>query len=106
MGSPGGVARSVLIIEDDDRIRRVVPTTLRREGLEVTEAGSGAEGLARLAERPYDIVLPPGRDESAGQHSSPASGCDGPRVACARRCTLLASCPVTPVTGYAEARRL
>ena len=57
MGSPGGVARSVLIIEDDDRIRRVVSITLRREGLEVTEAGSGEEGLARLAERPYDIVL-------------------------------------------------
>ena len=51
------MARSVLIIEDDDRIRRVVSITLRREGLEVTEAGSGEEGLARLAERPYDIVL-------------------------------------------------
>ncbi|SES80157.1 response regulator transcription factor [Geodermatophilus poikilotrophus] len=57
MGSPEGVARSVLIIEDDDRIRRVVSITLRRQGLEVTEAGSGEEGLARLAERPYDIVL-------------------------------------------------
>jgi DNA-binding response OmpR family regulator len=34
----------VLIIEDDDRFRRVVPITLRREGLEVTEAGSGEEG--------------------------------------------------------------
>ncbi len=44
MGSPGGVARSVLIIEDDDRFRRVVSITLRREGLEVTEAGSGEEG--------------------------------------------------------------
>jgi len=51
------MARSVLIIEDDDRIRRIVSITLRREGLEVTEAGSGEEGLAALAERPHDIVL-------------------------------------------------
>ena len=57
MGSPGDVARSVLIIEDDDRIRRIVSITLRREGLEVTEARSGEEGLAALAERPHDIVL-------------------------------------------------
>ncbi len=48
MGSPGGVARSVLVIEDDDRVRRVVSVTLRREGLEVTEAGSGGEGLAAV----------------------------------------------------------
>ena len=33
MGSPGDVARSVLIIEDDDRIRRIVSITLRRRGL-------------------------------------------------------------------------
>ena len=57
LGSPGDVARSVLIIEDDDRIRRIVSIPLRREGLEVTEARSGEEGLAALAERPHDIVL-------------------------------------------------
>ena len=51
------MAGSVLIIEDDDRIRRIVAITLRREGLEVTEAASGEEGLAALAERPHDIVL-------------------------------------------------
>jgi DNA-binding response OmpR family regulator len=66
VGSPEGMVRAVLIIEDEDRIRRIVSITLRREGLEVTEAGSGEEGLARLAERPYDIVLLdlvlPGRD--------------------------------------------
>ena len=57
MGSPGCMARSVLINEDDERIRRIVSITLRREGLEVTEARSGEEGLAALAERPHDIVL-------------------------------------------------
>jgi DNA-binding response OmpR family regulator len=51
------VTRSVLIIEDDVRIRRIVAMTLRREGLEVTEAASGQEGLDQLEERPHDMVL-------------------------------------------------
>jgi DNA-binding response OmpR family regulator len=51
------VPRKVLIIEDDPRIRRVVTMTLRREGLEVTEAESGEAGLAQLAEREFDVVL-------------------------------------------------
>ncbi|WP_460683033.1 response regulator [Modestobacter lapidis] len=51
------MARSVLIIEDDDGIRRIVSMTLQREGLEVIEAASGEEGLQRLAEHPIDIVL-------------------------------------------------
>ncbi len=51
------VSRSVLIIEDDPRIRRIVAMTLQREGLEVTEAESGESGLERMAERAFDIVL-------------------------------------------------
>ncbi|SFF47307.1 response regulator transcription factor [Blastococcus tunisiensis] len=51
------MTRSVLIIEDDVRIRRIVAMTLRREGLEVTEAASGQEGLDQLEERPHDMVL-------------------------------------------------
>lgn len=60
------MTRSVLIIEDDPNIRRVVQMTLRREGLDVTEAASGEEGLERLSERPFDVILLdlmlPGRD--------------------------------------------
>jgi DNA-binding response OmpR family regulator len=51
------VPRSVLIIEDDPRIRRIVQMTLQREGLEVLEADSGEAGLQRLAERDFDVVL-------------------------------------------------
>ena len=47
----------MLIIEDDERIRRIVAMTLRREGLDVTEAATGQEGLDRLEERPHDMVL-------------------------------------------------
>ncbi|MCZ2860440.1 response regulator transcription factor [Blastococcus sp. VKM Ac-2987] len=51
------MSRSVLIIEDDPRIRRMLQMTLQREGLEVTEAGSGEDGLERLAERTFDVIL-------------------------------------------------
>jgi len=60
------VPRSVLIIEDDPRIRRIVAMTLQREGLQVAEAESGESGLERLGERDFDVVLLdlmlPGRD--------------------------------------------
>ena len=52
-----GMSRSVLIIEDDPRIRRMLQMTLQREGLQVTEAESGEDGLARLGERSFDVIL-------------------------------------------------
>ncbi|MCF6507413.1 response regulator transcription factor [Blastococcus sp. MG754426] len=51
------MSRSVLIIEDDPRIRRMLQLTLQREGLQVTEAATGEEGLAALAETSFDVVL-------------------------------------------------
>jgi DNA-binding response OmpR family regulator len=51
------VPRSVLVIEDDTRIRRVLQMTLQREGLEVTGAPTGEDGLERLRERSFDVVL-------------------------------------------------
>ena len=51
------VPRSVLVIEDDARIRRMVQMTLHREGFEVAEAATGEDGLARLTGHPFDVVL-------------------------------------------------
>ncbi|CCG03824.1 response regulator transcription factor [Blastococcus saxobsidens] len=51
------MSRSVLIIEDDPRIRRMLQMTLQREGLEVTEAESGEAALEKLAEHPFDVIL-------------------------------------------------
>jgi DNA-binding response OmpR family regulator len=51
------VPRSVLVIEDDARIRRILAMTLQREGLEVTGAPTGEDGLERLRERSFDVVL-------------------------------------------------
>lgn len=48
---------SVLIIDDDTSIRRVVRTALERAGHHVEEAGDGAEGMARYRSSPADLVV-------------------------------------------------
>src|SRR5581483_2939638 len=50
-------AGSVLIIDDEAAIRESLQTLLEIEGYEVETAIDGSEGLARLAERPFDLVL-------------------------------------------------
>lgn len=51
------MSRSVLLIEDDVRIRRVVELSLGAEGFTVFQAGTGEEGLLMLAEQDIDVVL-------------------------------------------------
>jgi DNA-binding response OmpR family regulator len=48
---------TVLLIEDDARIRELLPRYLTREGLAVLTAADGAEGLARIAADAPDLVL-------------------------------------------------
>ena len=48
---------SVLIIDDEAAIRESLQTLLDLEGYEVETANDGNEGLARLADRPFDLVL-------------------------------------------------
>ena len=48
---------TVLIVDDEAAIRESLETLLELEGYKVDTASDGAEGLARLAERPYDLVL-------------------------------------------------
>jgi two-component system phosphate regulon sensor histidine kinase PhoR len=47
----------VLVIDDEYGIRSGVRQILEMEGYEVTEAGTGREGLAALEVSPFDIVL-------------------------------------------------
>jgi DNA-binding NtrC family response regulator len=51
--SPG----SVLIIDDEAAIRESLQTLLEFEGYTVDTANDGIEGLTRLNERPFDLVL-------------------------------------------------
>jgi len=50
-------AGSVLIIDDEAAIRESLQTLLELEGYEVASAATGEDGLARVGERPFDLVL-------------------------------------------------
>ncbi|HET6666157.1 MAG TPA: response regulator transcription factor [Intrasporangium sp.] len=49
--------RSVLLVEDDPRVRRVLRLALEDEGFEVAEAATGEEGLESCHRTGPDIVL-------------------------------------------------
>ncbi len=50
-------AGSVLIIDDEAEIRESLETLLELEGYGVESAASGEQGLARIGERSFDLVL-------------------------------------------------
>jgi DNA-binding NtrC family response regulator len=47
----------ILIIDDDDDVRRVLALALRRSGHKIVEARDGREGIALQAEDPADVVI-------------------------------------------------
>lgn len=49
--------RMILIVEDDEDLRRLFRTTLILEGYDVTEAGDGFEALQRIDDSPPDLVV-------------------------------------------------
>jgi DNA-binding NtrC family response regulator len=51
------VGGTILIIDDETAIRESLETLLEFEGYSVQSAESGEEGLARIAETPFDLVL-------------------------------------------------
>ncbi|MFB3915476.1 MAG: sigma-54-dependent transcriptional regulator [Terriglobales bacterium] len=53
---PAG-AGAILIIDDEAAIRESLQVLLETEGYDVEMAGSGEEGLVRIAGRPFDLVL-------------------------------------------------
>jgi len=55
--SEASTAGSVLIIDDEAAIRESLETLLEFEGYRVSSAESGEQGLARLGEHPFDLVL-------------------------------------------------
>jgi two-component system NtrC family sensor kinase len=47
----------VLEVEDENALRDLLSETVRELGHQVVEATTGREALARLRERPYDLVM-------------------------------------------------
>ncbi len=62
--SPLAQLKRVLIVEDDEALRRSLARVVRQWGAQVSEAGSVAEGIELLAEHPdlliTDVALPDG----------------------------------------------
>jgi excisionase family DNA binding protein len=56
-GPSGGVGPTVLIVDDDEKLREYVRVNLEMEGYTVREAGSAEEGLRVLEETTPNLVL-------------------------------------------------
>ena len=48
---------TVLVVDDDPKLREVVGYALRREGYTIVEARDGAEALTLVAERRFDLLV-------------------------------------------------
>jgi CheY-like chemotaxis protein len=48
---------SVLIVDDEEAVRRLIRETLEQAGYHVYEASDGKEGLARYRQSPADLVI-------------------------------------------------
>ena len=53
----GGPRAAILVVDDENAIRRLCERVLSGLGFSVRTAGNGEEALARLKESPADIVL-------------------------------------------------
>lgn len=56
-GSASSFMARILITEDEDSLRSFVARALRLDGHETYEAADGAEGLERLSEKSFDLLL-------------------------------------------------
>ena len=54
---PSSATGSVLIIDDEVGIRESLQTLLELEGYDVETAANGEQGMARIGDRPFDLVL-------------------------------------------------
>jgi DNA-binding response OmpR family regulator len=49
--------KRILVIEDDDLLRRLLKAALSREGFQVLVAGNGAEGIKLYDQVPCELVI-------------------------------------------------
>ncbi|MFD2617676.1 response regulator [Terrilactibacillus laevilacticus] len=48
---------AILVVDDEDRIRKLLKMYLEREGFEIDEAADGEEALNLATEKDYDVIL-------------------------------------------------
>jgi DNA-binding NtrC family response regulator len=75
---------TILIVDDDDALRRALADRLRYWGHEVVQAGNGEEALARTAQSAFDLILldlsMPGMDGFAVLEKLRDAGCRAEKV--------------------------
>jgi DNA-binding NtrC family response regulator len=57
VSKPTVLPANILVVEDQEDVRRMVATALELEGYQVDEAANAHEGLRKLRERTYELVL-------------------------------------------------
>ena len=51
------MSKTILIIDDEEKLRNLLARIIRAEGFEVLEAGTLKEGTKILASKPVDVLL-------------------------------------------------
>jgi two-component system NtrC family response regulator len=51
------ISRKILIVEDDDSLRKIMHLQLEREGYEVVSAATAEDALSSLEKSPHDLVI-------------------------------------------------
>ncbi len=49
--------RHILVVDDDESVRQVIASALKREGYTVQEAANGREAVEHLKQRAVDLVI-------------------------------------------------
>ena len=55
--TPAVAGRSILVVDDEESIQRLLGSILQMDGHQVDTARNGLEALERIAERQYDVVI-------------------------------------------------
>lgn len=49
--------KRILLVEDEERIRKVISIIIRGEDIEIDEAGDGKEALEKIFSRDFDLII-------------------------------------------------
>jgi CheY-like chemotaxis protein len=91
------VARNILVVEDHEALRRMLATTLRFIGYEISEAGSGSEAIEKAAfAKPSLILLDLSLPDMNGIEAARAI----------KKNQLTAAIPIIACSAYCTAERL
>lgn len=52
-----GSEQNMLVVDDDEQIRKLLSTVMRRQGFAVEQAANGAEALEAMADHRFDVML-------------------------------------------------